>query len=115
MDQKVHAKRRVARGAAFLDKRYPGWQDQVDLTRLDIDSCYQCVLGQLYGSFTQGSNSLGIGYEKCARMGMDSKGLVRSKEEFPKLTRAWVREIMFRRELAAVLSEKVETKEKVDA
>lgn len=39
---------RVARGAAWLDEKYPGWYSKIDLSVLDISDCYQCVLGQVY-------------------------------------------------------------------
>lgn len=39
---------RVARGAAWLDVRYPTWVDGIDLGILDIADCHHCVLGQVY-------------------------------------------------------------------
>lgn len=37
----------VARGAALLDSRLPGWADQIDLESLNIADGCECVLGQL--------------------------------------------------------------------
>jgi hypothetical protein len=45
---------RVANGIAYLNKNDPGWQERVDLSELNIDSCRDCVLGQLYGDFLSG-------------------------------------------------------------
>lgn len=39
---------RVEKGAAFLDKHYPGWWEHIDLGTLEISSCTTCVLGQVY-------------------------------------------------------------------
>jgi hypothetical protein len=39
---------RVARGAAWLDEKYPQWFDKIDLSTLDLSRCTQCVLGQVY-------------------------------------------------------------------
>lgn len=39
---------RVARGAAWLDEKYPGWWAKIDLSTLDLSRCTQCVLGQVY-------------------------------------------------------------------
>lgn len=39
---------RVAHGAAWLDERYPGWVDAIDLGKLNVASCHACVLGQVY-------------------------------------------------------------------
>lgn len=38
---------RVARGARFLDEKWPGWKGYVDPEKLDLTSMYDCVLGQL--------------------------------------------------------------------
>ena len=45
---------RVARGAALLDAERPGWADQIGADTLAMESCDQCVLGQLYGNYWQG-------------------------------------------------------------
>lgn len=39
---------RVARGAAWLDEKYPQWYSKIDLSILDLGNCTQCVLGQVY-------------------------------------------------------------------
>lgn len=39
---------RVARGAAWLDTKYPGWFQAIDLATLKISDCHMCVLGQVY-------------------------------------------------------------------
>lgn len=41
---------RVARGAAFLDEKLPGWwqKEQISLNRLDLSDGCGCVVGQLY-------------------------------------------------------------------
>lgn len=39
---------RVARGAAWLDQKYPQWFLSIDLSILDLSDCTQCVLGQIY-------------------------------------------------------------------
>lgn len=41
----------VARGAAWLDGVEPGWWDRVNLDTLHMESCKNCVLGQLGGDF----------------------------------------------------------------
>lgn len=40
---------RVEKGAGFLDRHYPGWWQHMNLGTLDIASCQECVLGQVYG------------------------------------------------------------------
>lgn len=43
-DEMAHAA--AARGAAWLDKQYPNWVDEINLDRLNIASPTFCVLGQ---------------------------------------------------------------------
>lgn len=38
----------------------PGWEDRIDLERLDLSSPTMCVLGQLYGDVSSGCRSLQI-------------------------------------------------------
>ena len=40
--------RQVARGAALLDEKIPGWAARIDLARLQMASCHDCVIGQLF-------------------------------------------------------------------
>ncbi len=40
---------RIARGAAYLDERAPGWRQRINLGRLNLSECTRCVLGQLAG------------------------------------------------------------------
>jgi hypothetical protein len=40
---------RVARGAALLDERLPGWDGLIDLGRLSLSSPCNCILGQTWG------------------------------------------------------------------
>jgi hypothetical protein len=42
---------RIDKGAAFLDEQSPGWQNSVNLDRLDVDCFSACVLCQVYGSY----------------------------------------------------------------
>jgi hypothetical protein len=39
----------VEEAALFLDSQDPDWFNRVDLSKLDMDSCYNCVIGQAFG------------------------------------------------------------------
>ena len=53
-------KKRVARGAALLDEKRPGWEAMIDLSSLDISDPYKCILGQSGGWLGEkGETSLG--------------------------------------------------------
>ena len=43
------ARARVARGAAHLDQVRPGWFNRIDVGTLSLGSCWDCVIGQLFG------------------------------------------------------------------
>ena len=38
---------RVAKGAAYLDRNYPGWERKVDVAILDITETDRCICGQV--------------------------------------------------------------------
>ena len=43
---------RVGKGAAWLDQDSPGWERAIDLGALEIMSCTDCILGQVYAHLT---------------------------------------------------------------
>lgn len=45
--------RNVERGAEFLDARIPGWEEKIDLDKLDLGSCCNCIVGQLNPAHTR--------------------------------------------------------------
>jgi hypothetical protein len=45
---------RVARGAELLDRVRPGWAAKIAVDRLGMESCWRCLLGQLYGHYLDG-------------------------------------------------------------
>lgn len=107
------AQRRVAAGAAWLDEVDPGWWELVELDRLDLASCDDCVLGQwaaanlperTYGEGYFGSPdygyaavALGLGIFQGKEYGFSvGHGPGRPLVSFPELTEAWVDEILHR-------------------
>ena len=48
----------VERGATILDQHVPRWADLIDLETLNMPSCSNCILGQLYGDFDSGATKL---------------------------------------------------------
>ena len=51
---------RVAAGAALLDKKVPGWREQVNLGTLKMNHCGRCVLGQIFGNYWGAVDDLGL-------------------------------------------------------
>lgn len=42
---------RIAKGAALLDEKAPGWRQRIDLEALDISFPTACVVGQATGRY----------------------------------------------------------------
>lgn len=100
---------RIARGAALLDEKVPGWPDKVDLDKLDLGSCSKCMVGQLTGTdyeksggktYSDGIAELGLewGTEDDTNHGFD-RGYNEdgSYYSYPDLTAAWRAYILERR------------------
>ena len=90
----------VARGAALLDARRPGWESAIDLGRLDLSSSCACVLGQLEGCYSTGIFALfgaqWIGEAEAHGFGFAApeKHSIRERAEaFGRLQDTWVAEI----------------------
>lgn len=95
-------------GATILDVFRPGWAHAVVPEALDLAECTACVLGQLYGRFERGAETL-FAMRKTSDAKVFSKGIesasvdagfyIPSGEretrftEYDTLTAAWKREI----------------------
>jgi hypothetical protein len=87
---------RVARGAALLDEREPGWWERIDLGRLDLSSPCRCVLGQLntdldrpyFPKWTDILERFGVGLRDEFTHGFNVGG-GGTDAQFANLTAAW--------------------------
>jgi hypothetical protein len=86
----------------LLDENVPGWERRVDLRTLDLSSCTECVVGQLYGAqetdFVQGGNqTLLTGYRALGVDVPERYGFALTfknwRVTYGGLTRAWKRQI----------------------
>jgi len=70
MGETDYFKPAVERGADFLDRvrDLPEWRPRINVEILDIGSGLNCVLGQLYGTYYDGVEELGI-TGRCADLG----------------------------------------------
>ena len=97
--QQTEIQERVAKGAAFLDKKCPDWEDRIDLNLLEISSWSWCLLGQLYGDYDTGVDRLRIYWSsKKWNFGFTISPETKIGAEFTELTQAWKEEILARRE-----------------
>lgn len=108
---------RVERGARLLDLMRPGWAREIALDRLAMESCDECILGQLYGDYLSGlevlESKFGDEFYELKRPGpkhgftlfreeqnweQEVVGVDQVREWFVPLTRAWRAEIRKRLE-----------------
>ncbi len=47
----ITAMKRVAKGAEWLDRKHPGWHNQIDLTKFNIKDANVCVIGSVLGDY----------------------------------------------------------------
>ncbi len=52
------ALKRARQGARFLDQAEPGWEGRINPQGLDMADGNVCIVGQVFGSFMQGSRDL---------------------------------------------------------
>ncbi len=90
------AKERVEKGAELLDEKRQGWEDEIVLDVLDLGSCRNCIIGQLYPVFSNvvtAMEELGIeGYDPD--YGFE---VMLVNDEYEELDTLWTKEIRSRR------------------
>lgn len=86
------AEDRVNMGVQLLDDVLPGWENDIDLGKLDLFSCSDCVLGQLYGDYAFGLEQVGLktgfhhGFQGVSSVKRVQQTLY---EEYKRLTEMW--------------------------
>jgi len=94
---------RVARGAALLDKKQPGWDRDVDPNFLQIESPVNCVLGQTFGHYETGRQRLHLhGRDETSDHGFNANlkgGVFPDWLDFVELNVEWRREIKRRQKV----------------
>jgi hypothetical protein len=91
---------RIERGMTLLDEKAPGWEHRLDLRALDVGSCTQCVVGQLFGVRDNELLYLGfqaLGVERPREYGFSLDWTLGYRATYGGLTTAWKRKIRERR------------------
>jgi hypothetical protein len=86
----------VTRGAAFLDGIRQDWRPQIDVRTLRLESGTECVLGQLYGTYSQGlvETGLSVGVQRPSDYGFSLRGdIYYYMPAWYALNRAWREEL----------------------
>jgi hypothetical protein len=84
----------IKRGAAWLDKHYPDWEWRINLDKLDLGRCSECVLGQLAGGYLTAMETLLI---DPADHGFYLEDTAVNAGAYKRLTNAWKQFILERR------------------
>lgn len=104
---------RVSRGAALFDQVNPDWFHMIDRDLLAMESCDNCILGQVYGHYEDGFRSLIADLPDTILFSAADHGftLYNAEQEsidvfsrFAALADAWRAEIRRRLESAALVS-----------
>ena len=86
----------VKKGARFMDKYRPGWARRVKITKLDMASSCNCILGQEFGGFGAalwGTNRIPELMGQTDELGFSAEKI----DDYSLLTDAWKDEIRARR------------------
>lgn len=97
-------KQNVANGSALLDIARPNWYNEIDLERLDLTMPVDCILGQLYGIYSDGIDDLHLTTNDrysavggtSARFGFTMPNY-EPHEDWERLTNLWRKEIKRKR------------------
>lgn len=84
----------VRRGMTLLDTEEPNWRYIIDLNSLDMSDCEECILGQIYGTYCEGRETLGIAGTDDSIYGFDISpeiSKVLHKNAYRRLQKAWQR------------------------
>lgn len=93
---KTPAEIRAFRGAQLLDKKKPGWEGLIELRALDISRGDMCILGQVYGGYTDGLRYLEMSF--MSEVPATNYGFVAGTgATYYALDEAWSQEIIRRR------------------
>lgn len=99
---------RVARGAALLDEKVEGWPERIAVRELDLRSCRDCVIGQLFSdaadiyedgvlAYDEGIYRLGITGAGETAHGFSLPRWAGDDDDYAALTALWRSEIEARR------------------
>lgn len=95
-------KEKIKKGARFLDKKVPKWWRKINTSTLDIDSCEDCILGQLFGYYENGIKELNLETGKNT----DGMAFNNLNPGNPQQTNFWIDEILKRRKNGGLQTKK---------
>lgn len=82
-------------GARHMDKEDPGWINLIDESRLNLGDSQACILGQRFGQYYYGRETLHLTQSESFNLGFDAEE--GRHEDYSMLTEAWLEEIVRRK------------------
>lgn len=86
----------VKRGAQYLDKTDPGWENKINLDTLNLRNCHVCILGQLDSDFWEEIKRRDMTFDDAAEYGF-AIHLWDSNKNWDLLTEEWKKVIVQKR------------------
>jgi hypothetical protein len=111
MNEPTNAAECVALGASLLDERFPGWHKLINLEKLSIADCTDCICGQLGNNlagyadpYTQMLVRLGVppdthGFDSYALWDEEADESIEFISTYVQLDEEWRKAINVRREM----------------
>jgi hypothetical protein len=82
----------VKNGIRLLDEKVPGWAKRINLAKLDMESCHNCILGQLFGLYETGLYAIGAVISNT-KENTEEGFFCHKEEDSDKLKEVWRTEI----------------------
>ena len=80
----------IAKGVQYLDADLGmSWPEKINIQRLELNSCYRCLIGQLYGSYYCRFDG-----EDGVEDGMEFGFSTDNRDRYPVLEREWKEKII---------------------
>ena len=90
---KTNTRIRVRAGIAFLNAVNPNWKKKIKLGRLDLSNSRTCVIGEVYGSYYDGMEEVGIEGDSDVAIVLGFKEIESFDTNYPLLTKVWKQEL----------------------
>jgi hypothetical protein len=77
----------IARGIKLLDENCASWRTRININRLDMSIMFDCILGQVYGDYCKGLDTLNL------YVGMDHGFNCYNSSDYETLKQEWIKHI----------------------
>ncbi len=72
---------KIENGIKWLNKYVPDWLGRINIDELNMNSCWKCILGQLFGEYLKAVTRMGITDHHAEMMGFEILDYAEYKRE----------------------------------